>query len=177
MRKVVFPYYFLIAVAIGCAASKMKGKQAESLPIENLQITGEQNSDNKIVFLSIMIMQTDSIKDTYSLKVTNTIFADGRLKRNPLATFSPEPNYLYCEILDNNKKRSDYIRVENPLLRVYEFNENPGSPLDKKSIKSKVGEFNLRFQFDKNSKYLSIYKASPDYKTLKKIYNATISHY
>jgi len=78
--------------------------------------------------------------------------------------------------LDDNKKRANYTRVENPLFKVYEFNDQPGSPLEKRVFKSTQGEFNLRFQLDKNSKYLSIYKASSDYKTLKKIYNATISH-
>jgi hypothetical protein len=176
MRKLVFPYYLLIITVIGCASSKIKSTQAESLPTENLQITDTLDFENKIVFLTIKITQTDSVKDTYSFKVTKTVIANGQLKRNPMATFVPEPNYLYCEILDDNKKRTDYIRVENPLLKVYEFNEKPGSPLNKRTFKTTQGEFNLRFQFDKNSKYLSVYKASPDYKTLKKIYNASISH-
>ena len=172
----VNPYFLFIVVTMGCSASKINSKKVESLPTENLKITGIQDLENKIVFLTIKITQTDSLGDTYSFKVTNTILADGKLKRNPMVTFSPEPNYLYCELLDDTKKRSDYIRVDNPLLRVYEFNDKPGSPLDKRAFKRTEGEFNLRFQADKNSKYLSIYKASPDYKSLKKIYNATISH-
>jgi len=152
----------------------MNTRQVESQPTDNLQISGTQNSENKIVFLTIKITQTDSIKDTYSFKVTNTIFAEGQLKKNPMATYPPEPNYLFCEILDANKKRIDFIRVENPLLKVYEFNGKPGDPLEKRAVKSIQGEFNLRFQFDKSSKYLFIYKASPDYKTLKKLYHATI---
>src|SRR5688572_4332618 len=130
MRKVV-PYFLLIFIATGCTASKMNNKQVESLPMENLQISGTQHSENKIVFLTIKITQTDSIKDTYSFKVTNTKFAEGQLKKNPMGTFPLEPNYLYCEILDASNNRVDFIRVENPLLKVYEFNDKPGDPLEK----------------------------------------------
>ena len=176
MRKADFLYFLLIFLAFGCTASKTKNNPRKSPPTENLRISDTTNFENKIVFLTIRITQTDSVRDTYIFKVIHTIVANGKLKRNLLAAFPPEPNYLYCEILDDNKKRANYTRVENPLFKVYEFNDQPGSPLEKRVFKSTQGEFNLRFQLDKNSKYLSIYKASSDYKTLKKIYNATISH-
>lgn len=172
MRK-FFTYFLAVLFVSGCTASK-PGKKNYSGSIDNLQIRDTQNLENKIVFLTIRITQTDSLKDTYSFKVTNTIIVKGRLKTNAMNTFSPEPNYLYCEITDANKKRTDYTRVENPLLKIYEFDEKPGSPLQKRFFKTTQGEFNLRFQFDKNSRYLSIYKFSSDYKTLKRLYHAAI---
>lgn len=128
-------------MAIACTTSKRNSKQVEFEPTENLQLSGSQNSESKIVFLTIKITQTDSVKDTYSFKITNTILAEGQLKKNPIAAFSPEPNYLYCEILDDNKRRIDFIRVENPLLKVFEFNDKPGSQLEKRAFKSTQGEF------------------------------------
>ncbi len=172
MKKITILYLLLI-IATGCKVSKVNNK-TESLPEETLHINGISNDETKIIFLTISITQADSVRDTYNFKVTNTMLAEGQIKKNSMATFEPEPNFLYCEILDADNKTTDYIRVQNPLLKVYEFNATPESPLQKKTFKSKQGEFNLRFQFDKNSKYLSIYKATPDSKTLKRVYHATI---
>lgn len=174
MPRAVFPYLLPVMLFMGCTAAKSNGGRSEASLPENLQISSGPQADNKIVFLTIQITRIDSLNDRYRFKVIHTRFAEGQVKKNPMAEFSPEPRYLYCEILDADKKRADYIRVENPLFRVYEFNESPESPLQKKVISSAQGELFLRFQLDKTAKYLSIYKQSPDYKSLKRIYYATI---
>ena len=84
-----------------------------------------------------------------------------------------EPYNLYCEITDDNNKRVDLLKMQNPLLRVFEFSPDKET-LGKRLVRSLTGELYLRFQLTKDSKFLTIYKPQPDLQNLKKIYHAQI---
>jgi len=170
--------YFFKTVALsllmGCSAQhKIQNKEKE-FPPEKINVSNGKNADNKILFLTLRMSLADSITDTYRFAVLNTIFADGVLNSNSFINdLAYEPNNLYCEITDDDKKRIDFFKVQNPLLKVFEYSPDK-KLLEKKLFTSKTGELYLRFQLTKNSKYLTIYKPLPDLQTLKKIYYAQI---
>ena len=165
---------FLTLLLAGCNPPAKVQNQNNKERVEDLHISDKANGESKIVFLTLNITLTDSINDTYRFQVVNTIFADGILKKSQAENMPLQPQYLYCEILDADKKRIDFIKVENPLFKIVEYNETPESPLQKKTIKSTTGEFVLRFQYNRNSKYLSIHKTENNSQNLKQIYNARI---
>lgn len=162
----------MIILLISCSVNRKNVSQGDMAKPDKLNV-GKEVSDTKILFLTLNMTLIDSASDTYQFSLVNSVFADGQLHKNSLKEPSIEPFYLYCEITDDDKKRSDFIKVRNPLLKVVEYSPEIGK-LDKKLFVSQTGEIYLRFQFSKTSKYLTIYKPQPDLRTLKKIYHAQI---
>jgi hypothetical protein len=161
----------IILFLISCSSQNKSQNQPDNVSVEKLNISSSENRENQILFLTLRMSLTDSVNDTYKFTVTNVIFAEGILNKNSFINDPPiEPHYLYCEITDDSKKRVDLIKVQNPLSRVFEYSPD-SQTLEKKLFISNTGELNLRFQFIKNSKYLTIYKPQSDLQTLKKIYH------
>ena len=164
----------IILLLTSCSSQHKTQGQFKDVQPEKLNVSNKENAENKIVFLTFQMTLTDSVKDTYTFTVTNTIFAEGILNKKSFNSDIPiEPYYLYCEITDDSKKRVDMIKVQNPLTKVFEYSPDKVA-LEKKLFTSNTGELYIRFQFNKNSKYLTIYKPQSDLQTLKKIYYAQI---
>lgn len=164
----------MIVLLIGCSSQHKSQSQLKDIQMENLNISKGESAGNKILFITFRMTLTDSVKDTYKFTVINTVFAEGILNKNSFnSDIAAEPYNLYCEISDENKKRLDLLKVQNPLLKVFEYSPDKKT-LEKKLFTSNTGELYLRFQFTKNSKYLTIYKPQPNLQILKKIYYAQI---
>lgn len=164
----------MIFLLIGCSGPRKNVNQVDLSKPDKLNVSSSEGSETKILFLTLNMTLTDSASDTYKFSLVKSIFAEGQLHKNSLKQeASIEPYYLYCEITDDDKKRIDLIKVQNPLLKVIEYSPEIGT-LEKKLFVSKTGEIYLRFQFSKASKYLTIYKPQTDLRTLKKIYHAQI---
>ena len=158
----------------GCSSQNKSASQPGNTKTDRLNVSKRENAENKILFLTLGITLTDSARDTYQFTLINAVFGDGILNKSSFKNDENfEPYHLYCEITDANKKRVDFIKVKNPLLKVFEYSPNK-ERLEKKLFTSKTGELYLRFQFNKHSKFLAIYKPQPDLRTLKKIYHAQI---
>ena len=166
---------FIILLCDGCNASKRSAAETNSrgqgLKTADLKLE-ENRGVNKIVFLSFFISVKDSVKDEYDLRMTDVRYADGTMKKANAAMNSTEPQYLYCELLNGEKETLDIVRVENPLFRVFEYSNEGSNQLQKKAFTAKVGEFVIRFNLNKQTKYLSVYKISAN--KLKKIYYAQL---
>ena len=164
----------LILFLTGCSHQSNIQRQLKDPPVEKLNISNGENAANKILFLTLRMTLADSVKDTYEFTVIKSIFAEGILNKNSFKEdINIEPFILYCEITDDSKKRVDLVKVQNPLLKLYEYSpdkETQGKIL----VKNNSGELYLRFQLTKDAKYLTIYKPQPDFRTLKKIYYAQI---
>lgn len=162
----------MVLLLTSCSVNRKNVSHSDMAAPDKLNV-GKQVSETKILFLTLNMTQIDSASDTYKFSLVNSVFAEGQLHKNPPGELSIEPFYLYCEITDDDKKRTDFIRIRNPLLKVVEYSPEIGK-LEKKLFVNKTGELYLRFQFNKASKYLTIYKPQPDLRTLKKIYYAQI---
>jgi len=174
MFNIFFFILNVIFLLMGCSSQNKSQSQWKNVGIEKLNVSNNENSENKIIFLTLRMTLTDSVNDTYQFSVTNTIFSEGILKKNFLKNEAMiEPYNLYCEITDDGKKRIDLIKVQNPLMKVFEYSPDK-EILEKKLVRSSTGNLHLRFQLTKNSKFLIIYKPQPDKRTLKKIYHAQI---
>jgi hypothetical protein len=159
---------------IGCSSQNKNVNNPVNTKPDKLNVANKENSENKILFLTLRMTLSDSTRDIYQFTVINSLFKDGTLNTNSFQhDGSIEPYHLYCEITDDNKKRTDLIKVQNPLLKVVEYSPDK-ERLEKKVLVSNTGEIYLRFQFSKSSRYLTIYKPQPDLRTLKKIYYAQI---
>lgn len=172
MRNTLFFRTIAILLLMSCSSQHKSQSQFKDVPVEKINVSNRENAENKIIFLTLRMTLTDSVKDTYKFTITNTILANGILNKNSFLTdIAIEPYNLYCEITDDSKKRVDLIKVQNPLSKVFEYSPDK-QKLEKKLFTSYSGELYLRFQFTKNSKYLSIYKPATGLRTLKKIYHA-----
>lgn len=148
--------------------------QLKNVPTEHLSLQGEQNSTSKIAFFTFRVSLKDSAKDSYEIKLLNTTFAEGALKKKTFAEKTVvEPNYLYYQILGENSTGSSkhYERVQNPLSVVYESPADNGA-LTKTTITKKSGEMVIRFQYDQSTKSILIFKPDPASLSLKPIYHA-----
>ena len=160
--------------ASGCSHHSFQ-QQLKNVPSEKLELNKRNNTLNKIAFLTFSITLKDSTKDLYEIRLINTIFAEGALKKADFAEKTViEPNYLYYQILGENgaKKGDHYERIENPLSQVYEYPSGNGT-LAKKTITKSFGELVIRFQYDQTTKSILIFKPDPLSLVLKPIYHAT----
>ena len=178
MRSYLNISFFLIVIIFvcdGCNSIKESATQTNNrgkgLKIVPLKLD-ENRVVNKIVFLTFSISVKDSMNDEYDLRMTNVKYADGTMKKANAEMNSAEEQYLYCEFLNGEKETMDIIRVDNPLFRVFEYTNEGSNQLQKKAFASKVGEFVIRFNLNKQTKYLSVYKISAN--KLKKIYYAQL---
>lgn len=148
----------------------VKGKEKA----ENLNISTGNYADNKILFVNFLVELVDSVKGDYKFTLSSSTLADGTLLKNAfLEKNTYEPYQLYCELSDEEHQQVEMIKMQDPLLKVFEYSPDKKN-LEKKLIPSKTGELHLRFQYTKKTKYLTIYKPNPDLRTLKIIYHAQI---
>lgn len=171
--------YRLLAVILliglmGCSGQKGAGFARNQVPEQSLNLSSPEKSDDQILFLTLKMTMLDSLSDSYQFEMINTIFAKGVLNKNDFLKELPiEPFQLYCELTDEKKNRIDLFKVQNPLLKVYEYSPDKQT-LEKKLIKSQEGDLFLRFQLTKAVKRIAIYKPQADLKKLKLIYHAKI---
>ena len=159
-------------IVMSCRTSKTS-KNKKEIP-EQLNINQSGKAIDKIVFLTFSVTLQDSIKDVYTIALTNSIIANGVLKKNAVNKETViEPNYLYVDITDKDQKRTELIKVRDPLMVEYEYPGEDNS-LGKRIIRKQTGLLNFRFQFQASSTYISIYKHAPPPVNLKKIYHATL---
>ena len=164
---------FFIVLFFSCTTIKKSGSAINGLP-QKLAFNKPVETDNKIAFLTLEVTLKDSVKETYEFKFVRIFFADGTLPNNSDSeTLVPEPGYFYCAISEDEKTRSDYIKVKNPLKIVYEYADEAGQLKQSLVIKNKAEVF-IRFQYNKNHKFLSIYTLLNNSSQFKKIYLATL---
>ena len=140
---------------------------ADNLHIKNSAII------DKIAFLTFEVILADSVRDQYSFKLINKTFAEGTLKQKELPFSTNEPFYIYYKIAGDNEAEQVQGKVPNPLVMEYEY---PGEihDLKKAIIKSKKGEFVVRFQLRNSLKHIYFYKADTIPSNLKQIYHALL---
>lgn len=170
---IIMPVIFIL---LGCKSPNKLHQQSRDEVASQLHVLNDSYAnENKIVFLNFEITEIDSIREEYSFKLINKIYADGILKKSPFAVATSfEKNYLYCEISSAEKQRLDFVKTEDPLNKIYEY---PGDDkgLGKQLIKAQKGNFSIRFQYNSNMKYLTIYKlGNNNYDTLKTLYHAVL---
>lgn len=129
-------------------------------------------SGSRIVFLTMEIILKDSIRGTYDIRKTDVKYAEGTVKKSSADEFGNEPQFIYCEILDANKKRQDMVKSVNPLYRVFEYTDEGSNEIKSKTIKAQTGEFTVRFNLNNQTKFITLYTSSDN--TLKKIYHGQI---
>ncbi|MEO6406609.1 MAG: hypothetical protein ABIY51_06040 [Ferruginibacter sp.] len=160
-----------------CAGSKASSQKTpwKELPSEQLNLNPAKGLVGNIVFLTIEIRLADSLHDQYAFRLTDVKYAAGTLKKQfyPDET-SYEQTIIYCEILDEGKNRIDLIKVQNPLMKVYEYSDEKTNMLGKKLMISNSGSFMLRFNYTERSKYIMLYKTGKTLNQLKRIYYATL---
>jgi hypothetical protein len=162
--------FFLLA----CSSSNQTNQTKSQEPvIQPVLLHLPDSGIGKIVFLSFDMSVIDSAKDSYQFILKNKQFVEGQLKaKNLLHGNAMEPQYLYCEIANSSGEKSPMIPVPNPLYRVYEYPADEKNALNKITLTHKQGELFVRFQWQPNDTYLSIYKPSLDLLTFKQIYYA-----
>lgn len=151
-------------------------QQQRGTTVEKLNLNSTGAAINKIAFLTFRITATDTLKDLFDIKLINTHFAEGLLKKNVVATETViEPYYLYYQVYREDKKRQDkhFERVINPLSKVLEYSSEDGK-LAKKTVYNNSGELVIRFQYDQNLKSLKIFKPDQRSLALKPIYHAIL---
>lgn len=164
----------IILLLSGCNPAFRNQSAGNSLN-EELNLIKSQSGAGKIVFLTFEMVMTDSINDVFTIRLKNTIYADGTLKKGTsTVALSIEPNYLYYQLTNDGKSvTGSYEKVYNPLNMIYEY---PGEnfELNKLTAKKQHGEFVIRFQYEKDLKYISIFKPNTDLKSIKKVYHALL---
>jgi hypothetical protein len=173
----MFSKFGLLLLTTGllvCCHAPLKSQDRSFKPNEDLNLNRNGEALDKIAFLTFEVTLTDSVKDEYQFKLVKTFFTNGSLKKG-IATANEvkEPRYLYYQIDGGSAKQEDYSKVPDPLKMVYEFPGENGA-LNKKTFVNKKGELIIRFQYEKTTKAISIFKMEPNTLTLKKVYNATL---
>ena len=167
----LFPVLFVLMFG-NCSAPLKVQHSSEGLN-DKLEINKNGTALNKIVFLTFEVTLVDSINDLYNFKLKNTLFAPGLLKQNKLDDqMAIEPYYFYYQVSGENQKLKTYQKVQNPLQTVYEYAGENG--LNKKLIQKRSGEMIVRFNYNKDSKYISFFKPDNNTKTFKTIYHALL---
>ena len=129
-------------------------------------------SGSRIVFLTMEITLKDSIGGTYGIRKTDVKYAEGIVKKSFADENGIEPQFIYCELLDGNKKRLDMVKTVNPLYRIFEYTDEGSNEIKSKTIKAGTGEFTVRFNLNNQTQFMSLY-TSLDNK-IKKIYHGKI---
>lgn len=152
----------------------MKETQANDNKQDNSDemILERAESATRIVFLTMEITTKDSIRGAYDLRRTDVKYAEGTVKKSSADEYGVEPQFIYCELLDGDKKRQDMVKAVNPLYRVFEYTDEGSNAIKSKTIKASSGEFTLRFNLNKQTKYMTLYISSDN--NLKQIYHGQI---
>jgi hypothetical protein len=168
------PAFFLTIVAccLGCTP-RQNSQNKMARPIENLQLNTDNQALNKIVFLTFEVTLLDSAQEEYGFRLINKTFSNGVLKKERSGAVEPtDRGFLYYTLEENNTK-AIFAKVPDPLEMQLEY---PGEnqAMEKKTFYRNKGEVTLRFQFEQNSKTISIFKVAHHSLTLKKVYYATL---
>ncbi len=164
---------FFLLLFFSCTTIRKSSSSIFAAP-KTLAINKFGEGDNKIAFLTLEVTLKDTAKDIYDFKLVKTVFANGTLSNNSVdEPIVFEPGYFYCAISADDKTTSDYIKVKNPLKMAYEYADEGGQLKQAVILKNKAEVF-IRFQYNKNLKYISIYNLPNNSLLLKKIFYATL---
>ncbi|MCY7422154.1 MAG: hypothetical protein LH478_10490 [Chitinophagaceae bacterium] len=168
------PVLFLtiIACCLGCTP-RQNSRNKMAKPIENLQLNAGNQALNKIVFLTFEVTLTDSAHEEYAFRLINKTFSSGTLKKGRQGKGETNDRGFLYYTLDENNTKPIFAKVPDPLEMQLEY---PGEnqSMEKKTFYRKKGEVTLRFQFEKSSKTISIFKVAQHSQALKKVYYATL---
>jgi len=171
MKSILF-----VAIFFGlfsCGGSKNVQDMVENKKPDKLHLVLDENK--RITFLMFEVFLKDSINDLYSFLLKNKIFAEGTLKGNDFQTVTAiENNYFYFELSNKEGEKSNLIKVDDPLNKIYEHPGEGMHDLGKVILRKNSSEFDIRFQWEAKWKYLSIYKPLGNPLKLKKIYYAKL---
>ncbi len=160
-------------VLAGCRSAKMNSvakKKKDDRVLQNLRL--ERNDDgNKIVFLTLEVSLKDSVNDVYFFQQRSVRYTEGQVKKQFLPE-GYEPGSLYVVIKDDDGKVIESYSVPDPLNQIFETSDEKTGAMAKHIVRREKGELFLRFNLNKETKYLSIYKLSSG--QLKQLYEAKL---
>lgn len=167
--------YFLFCIFLACKSHiPLQSSNPENMEAAQQKIIlARSESDTRIVFLRMEIHLIDSLSDKYELTMIDVNYAEGVSKILPFSENAYEPQYIYCELLDSDNNRQEMVKSINPLKRVYEYTDEGSNEMKSKIIKTDTGEFTVRFNLNKQSKYIKFYTVSSKRKLIP-IYTAEI---
>ncbi len=110
-------------------------------------------SQSKIIFLTYEISKNKS--GQLDLVLLQKIIADGTLKKVPEHGQNYIPGDLLCTQLDEHKSMLDQFKIDDPLVKVYEF-ANEGGELNKFKMNLKQSQFTIRRQLSSETRFVSI---------------------
>ncbi|MHA4844815.1 hypothetical protein ACX0G7_11660 [Flavitalea antarctica] len=174
MKQLSCLFILLSLIFHGCHSLSNVQKAPNELPAQQLNLD-KNAAENKIVFLTFEVSLVDSAQDVYSFRLKNKTFSEGLLKKSALTTSEPvQPGYLYYQLSSEPSTGKNLVKVQNPLQPTYEFTSEQSGSLDRRTLTNKRGDLTIRFQYQKELKYLTFYKPVPQTLTLKKVYHAEL---
>lgn len=169
-------YWLVICLlpVINFCSAPQRIRKADALISDQLNLNMNGNATNKIVFLTFSVRQPDSTRERFAFQLIDKVFADGELKKN-LFSQQPviEPYAYYYAVSNDANEKNQLIKIADPLLMSLEYTEEDGV-FRKIQVKKDSGQITIRFQWNRDAKYISVYKPHPHSLTLEKIYNAVL---
>lgn len=163
----------VLFVLAGCRSAKMDSaskKKKDDKALQSLRL--ERNDDgNKIVFLTLELSLKDSVNDVYFFQQRSARYTEGQVKKQFLPE-GYEPGSLYVVIKDDDGKVIESYSVPDPLNQIFETSDEKTGAMAKHIVRREKGELFLRFNLNKETKYLSIFKLSSG--QLKQLYEAKL---
>ena len=111
------------------------------------------------------------MNDVYFFQQRSVRYTEGQVKKQFLPE-GYEPGSLYVVIKDDDGKVIESYSVPDPLNQIFETSDEKTGAMAKHVVKREKGELFLRFNLNKETKYLSIYKLSSG--QLKQLYEAKL---
>lgn len=174
MKQLSCLFVLLSLVHQGCHSPSNIQKESNKLPAQQLNLD-KSAAENKIVFLTFEVSLVDSAQDSYSFLLKNKTFSEGLLKKSALTTSDPvQSGYLYYQLSSEPSAPKNLVKVQNPLQRTYEFPSEQTGSLEQRTLSNKTGNLTIRFQYQKELKYLTFYKPQTPTLTLKRVYYAEL---
>jgi hypothetical protein len=174
MKQLSCLFVLLSLVHHGCHSHSNIQKAGNELPAQKLNLD-KSAVENKIVFLTFEVSLVDSAQDSYSFLLKNKTFSEGILKKSALTTSEPvQSGYLYYQLSSAPSTPKNLVKVQNPLQPTYEFTSEQTGSLERRTISNKRGTLTIRFQYQKELKYLTFYKPQTQTLTLKRVYHAEL---
>jgi hypothetical protein len=174
MKQLSCLFVLLSLVHHGCHSLSNTQKAGNELPAQQLNLD-KSAAENKIVFLTFEVSLVDSAQDSYSFLLKNKTFSEGLLKKSALTTSEPvRSGYLYYHLSSEPSAPKNLVKVQNPLQPTYEFTSEQMGSLERRTLSNKKGNLTIRFQYQKDLKYLTFYKPQTQTLTLKRIYHVEL---
>lgn len=165
--------FITVILIISAVACRVRHPNSATKPAD-LGLSAENAGAAGIIYLTLNVAVTDSLKDEYTFQKVSSRLVPGVLKKAPpVDEVQPDPLFFYCETRDAKNMALGYFRIQNPLMQVFEYSSEEGR-LDKAMFKKKSAEFMIRFEISAATKFLVISKKDDKTSRLKPIYNATI---